>query len=200
MTSWVSRVLRRLRIDGEVDPFRVSYHDEPDRRTYLDLGNMAYDEAVARHPDFDVVYLRAAYPTNDADAHASARIDVLELGLTTARVKSRILARMSCYYAHHGDAHKAFVLAVQALRTDPSPVEFPGSQVQCTALVAGVLEAHGLFDAAAAVGRTSVRFTLGPASRGSVERTIRQLAGEEHRGLVRAASAVLGLDPSSTGS
>lgn len=91
------------------------YRDPEESRGFANLGRSpgveySQDELrkdVETHSDFDIAYVRAAYPTGRAEDHAHADISLLREGLPRCTVKARLLARLCNYYAWKGESLKA---------------------------------------------------------------------------------------------
>jgi hypothetical protein len=92
---WISKLFGRGNRNIDTS---LKYVDGDDSRTWQILADMDRMEALKSYPDFDIAYLRAAYPTDRAEDHQNANIELLEEGLEKSIVKSRILARLSNYY------------------------------------------------------------------------------------------------------
>jgi len=142
---------------------------------------------IREYPDFDVAYLRAAYPTRHADDHANANVRMLETGLVKSRVKHSILARLSCYYTWRGDPLKALDYAVGMLTaTSEIPHDY-GSPMQTLIFLSVVFEKVGLPQVSAKY-RDCITAELGPEEATRVEKITTQLAKHHNEEVIWAAT------------
>jgi HEAT repeat protein len=162
-----------LRTSGVQDP------EEP--RTVLDLTDpqagdaAALDRELRDHPDFDVAYVRAAYPTGLSEDHEHADPAILREGLATCRRKSYLLARLSSYCTWHGDALAALDHAVAAvLLGDPS--QGPGDMVQVMELLTVAFRKTGHLSEAVVAAGVQASYALGATEAAAVEKTAAVLA------------------------
>jgi len=159
------------------------YQDPEEPRTFQDLDDPAsWDhETLARdvrtHPDFDIAYVRAAYPTARSEDHANAEVSILLEGALRCRRKGLVLARLSSYSTWSGERLRALDFGTAAvLLGDPS--EGPGDMVQVLQLLAELFARVGLAGDAQLAERVQARFSLGPTEAAAVEKAAAALASE----------------------
>lgn len=117
MSSILSRLFGRKKKTQDKPILARKYIDGEDYRDWLILKDLDPMEAVRKYPDFDVAYVRAAYPTLKLEDHENANVGLLLEGLEKSIVKSRILAQLSNYYVWNGDAERALDYAVLSFLT-----------------------------------------------------------------------------------
>lgn len=171
----------------------LMYVDEEDRRNWKTVADLSPSETIQRHPDFHVGYLRAAYDkTDSSEGHDVADVDILRKGLEHAKVKSTLLARLSCYYTFHGDARNAFRFAVDGICATAQIGEGPGDFVECLDLVPRVLAEHGFHKEADMLRRLKPAYDLSHRARRDADRVIAALRDARFKPEVVAAIAKLG--------
>ena len=174
----------------------AAYQDPEDPRSFAILGRASdvqygqeeLNKDMESFPDFDIAYVRAAYPTARSEDHAHADTSPLLEGLTRCKVKSRLLARLSSYYTWKGEWLKALDLGAAAVLIG-FPSEGPGDMVQALALLEeAFLRAELPFEAALA-SRVS-HYLLGPDEAAAVERAAIALASQSADDVRYAADTV----------
>jgi hypothetical protein len=170
------------------------YQDPEDTRTFAILGRspgVTYsqdelNEDVEKHPDFDIAYIRAAYPTSHSEDHAHADISLFAAGMARCKAKARLLARLSSYYTWKGESLRALDYAVAAVAIgDPS--EGPGDMVQVAVFLSGAFGRAGLGSDAELAMRVKAPYQLGPVEAAAVELAAAALASQ-YAGDVRWAA------------
>jgi hypothetical protein len=176
--------LRRLLSEEKKPDMGQDYTDGTDTRTWDILQGLDVTDAVKKYPDFDIAYVRAAYPKH-AEDHQNANLQLLLEGLDKSIMKSRILTRLSNFYVWSGDAEKALNYAVQsllALKTRPNEL-----YVQPIILLREVFSAKGYQSEAAKLEAIRPRYTLGPKEQSDVTRIVRALSSPQYHNIVEQA-------------
>jgi len=169
--------------------------DPEETRSFGILGDpqgmsTADHEANCRaYPDFDIAYVRVAYPTQRSDDHAHADVTVLLNSLGQCRRKALLLAQLSSYYTWSGDVLKALDFATASvLLGDPSLG--PGAPVQALDLLIAAFSAIGLDRDAETARRVKAPFVLGPTEAAAVAKAASVLAAHHEPEVRWAADAV----------
>ena len=161
----------------------AGYQDPVDARSFALLGRtpgVEYSREelkkdVEKFPDFDIAYVRAAYPTGASEDHAHADVSLFPEAIVRCTVKGRLLGRLSSYFTWAGDYLKALDYgAADVLLGDPS--EGPSDMVQVLVLLAGAFRRVGLEDDAGLALRVTAPYELGPIQAAAVERAAAALA------------------------
>lgn len=162
------------------------YVDGEETRTYLIMEKMDLAEAMAAFPDCDVAYLRAAYPTMNAEDHKNASVALLLEGLEKSARKSRILSRLSKYYVWCGEVEKALGYAVQtllALQTRPLDDEY----LQPIVLLKELFSFKGYEEEVARLEAIRPRYTLGGTEQSDTMKAVRTLGLPQYSEIVEEA-------------
>ena len=175
----------------------AGYQDPQESRTFQILGRtpgVVYDQNelkkdIQRYPDFYLVYLRAAYPTAQAEDHAHADVTMLLEGLVKSTVKWDILAKLSCYYTWKGDWLEALDYATAAVLLGV-PSQGPGDMVQVLVLLRGVFDQVGLHTDANMAKVVKAGYSLGGNEATAVEKAVEALAGRYEAEVRWAADTV----------
>lgn len=182
--SWLSKLFGRGNQDADVSP---KYVDGDDSRTWQLLADIDLMEAVKRYPDFDIAYLRAAYPTGRAEDHRNANVELLKEGLEKSIVKSRILARLSNYYVSQWREDPACDYAIQsllALKERPNE-----TYLQPIILLKQLFAVHGFHKEAEKLEAIRPRYMLGSQEQNDLAEAVkavsyfRQMAEDARRRL-----------------
>ncbi len=112
--------------------------DGNEKRNFRSISSLDPGDAMRKFPDFDVTYLRAAYPTGNSGDHATANVSILEQGLPRCIRKSLLLGRLSAYWTWKVDPLKAFCYAIHCLNATRSIEHNPGDVVGCLNLLTKV--------------------------------------------------------------
>lgn len=208
LTGWVIRsfekVARALKrttptvpTGGHAAPGRAmkeyrpaSLRDAVESRTFTDLKGLAPIQARSVMADFDVVYLRLAYPTGDSSAHDTADPKHLHDGIKLAKRKSLILGRLAAHELAHGHYAMALQYATHSLIAARSPPSGSGDLVGARNI------AHGIMSLVEpAIGARLERLSVGYEESERTARLIReaatQLSESEYRQFVAAAASEL---------
>lgn len=172
------------------------YQDPNESRTYrmlesaksspLEWKSSQLNADLENFPDFDMVYLNAAYPTGRSDDHQNAKVDILFEGLTRAKTKGDILARLSCYYTFKSDPLRSLDYATAAVLIG-DPGHGPGSMVQVMFLLARCFGKVGFQNAADFAKTLKAPYNLGPTEDADVDREVKVLCSV-HSGEVQWAA------------
>jgi HEAT repeat protein len=170
----------------------LGYHDPDEPRTFQDLADPAATdrETLARdlreHVDFDIAYVRAAYPTARSEDHANADVSILCDGVLRCRRKGYVLARLSSFYTWKEEWLRALDFGTAAvLLGDPSVG--PGDMVQVLQLMSELFACAGLPSDAELAGQVQARYTLGPVEAAAAAKAARAL-GSDHQDDARWAA------------
>ncbi len=148
----------------------------------------AFMDDVRRFPDFDIAYVRAAYPTRSED-HANADVSILADGLLRCRRKGYVLARLSSYYTWKEEWLKALDFGTAAvLAGDPSAG--PGDMVQVLQLFCELFARVGLPSDAELAEQVQARYSLGPVEAAAVTKAAGALGSEYPEDATWAAETV----------
>lgn len=164
------------------------YQDPKDSRTFEILENSKLspkewdkDELardIERFPDFDVAYLWAAYPDGNSDHHRNAKEPILLEGLLKAKVKSNILARLSCYHMNRHDSElKSLDYAIAAVFLG-DPMDGPGSMVQAVLFLAEALDKVGLNKMATQTRKVKAPYQLGVEEAKNLDYEVKSLCSK----------------------
>ena len=173
------------------------FEDPADTRSVAILGRSPgvacsqeqLNQDIERFPDFDIAYVRAAYPTTLAGDHGHADLSRLPEGLARCKVRGRILARLSSYSVWNGDCLKALDCAVAAvLFGDPSAA--PGDMVQVAVLLSSAFAGAGLHGDARLAIKVNDRYELGLDEEAAVKRAAATLASQHAEDVRWAAQTV----------
>lgn len=186
--------------------FASGYRDPQDARSYeilastkalkpgIDTGDgwdqNALKKDIEQFPDFDLAYLRAAYPNRLSDDHAHANEKILLDGLAKSKVKGNILARLSCYHNYYS-SHELQTLdyaTAAVLFGDPS--DGPGSMVQVVVMLAQAFDKVGQGKAANLLKRVKASYDLGPKQADHVSTTVQALVSRHRKEVEWAARLV----------
>ena len=138
------RSFRRRKPNGDHKDVRPYTLDGSENRSHKILTGMDGVTAMRTFPDYDVAYIRAAYPTNNSGDHASAKPHFLEEGLRMCPRKSFLLARLSAYHVWKGNALDALNYAVNAVEASKYIETVPDLAGGCANLLAAVFLASGM--------------------------------------------------------
>ena len=139
-------------------------------------GRDAFMDDVRRFPDFDIAYVRAAYPTRSED-HANADVSILLDGVLKCRRRGYALARLSSYYTWKEEWLKALDFGTAAVLVgDPSAG--PGDMVQVLQLFCELFVKVGLPSDAELAERVQARYSLGPVDAAAVTKAAEALGSE----------------------
>ena len=173
------------------------YQDPPETRSFAVLGRAPgveysreeLNEDVAKFPDFDIAYVRAAYPSGASEDHAHADVSLFPEALVRCTVKGRLLGRLSSYFTWAQDYLKALDYGTaDVLLGDPS--EGPSDMVQVLVLLAEAFEQVGLHDDAGLVGEVKAAFRLGSDEAVAVRRASTTLSSRHADDVRWAADTV----------
>ena len=164
---------------------RASGHQDPDEpRDFSVLGRTpgqayardAFMDDVRRFADFDIAYVRAAYPTRSED-HANADVSILLDGVPKCRRKGYVLARLSSYYTWKEDWLRALDFGIAAVLVgDPSAG--PGDMVQVLQLFSELFARVGLPADAELAERVQARYSLAPVEAAAVTKAAAALGSD----------------------
>ncbi len=168
------------------------YRDPSESRSWTILKGVPLSQVVHRHPDFDAAYIWAAYPTMNSDDHTHAKIEILLEGLVKCKVKSGILARLSCYYTWKGEDLKALDYAVAAILAARNPPRLgqTGSIIQVLIFLQSAFQKVGLDHEAAIVKNFSWDVQLGSKHDADVVKTTGSLKNRHKKEVIWAASVL----------
>ena len=161
------------------------YQDPEDTRTFavfgrspgVEYGQDDLNDDVEKYPDFDIAYIRAAYPTGRSEDHAHADISRFPEGLASCKAKARLLGRLCSYSTWKGEWLKALDLAVAAvLIGDPS--EGPSDMVQVLNFLTAAFLKLELVDEAFLATKVRAPYNLGSEEQAAVNRAVTALTGE----------------------
>jgi hypothetical protein len=173
------------------------YQDPEDTRTYAILGRSAgveygqdeLNKDVEKFPDFDIAYVRAAYPTGRSEDHAHADISLFPEGIVRCKDKARLLARLCSYCTWKGEWLKALDNAVAAVLIGV-PSEGPGDMVQVLFFLAAAFNQVGLHNDADLAMKVKAPYSIGPEEKAAVERAVTALASQNADDVRWAADTV----------
>lgn len=166
--------------------------DGVETRDWQVLQSLPRDRWLAEFPDYDVAYLRTAYPTGNSGDHAAASAPLLLQGVFAARRKSWLLGRLAALAAWQGHGVEAFGFAVSCLlaaaRVD---VDSPGDLVGAANLVVVVLRQAGQAAVAERLERLLSRYDESKEMGAKYQAAAGLLARPEHRPLMLQAIGLL---------
>lgn len=155
--------------------------DGQESRNFQSISSLNRTDAMRKFPDFDVAYLRAAYPTGNSGDHASANISIIDQGLPRCVRKSLLLGRLSAYWTWKGDPPKAFCYAVHCLSATQGIEHTPGDVVGCINLLAEVFRACGQSTTSALLKRMNPGYDESPDMQQRIAKIAAKLTSKRYQ-------------------
>lgn len=165
--------------------------DGDETRSFQTISSLDRAEALRRFPDFDVAYLRAAYPTGNSGDHAAADVSMVEQGLPRCVRKSLLLGRLSAYWTWQGEPVQAFCYAVHCLAATGDIEQTPSDVVGCINLLAEVFAACGQATTSSLMNRLNPGYDESPDMQRRIAKIAGELASRRHRDTVAWGSGVI---------